>query len=662
MKKKIFSIEEIISLTSIKSPRINKDASLIAYELVSADWKEDEFVKELWIYDVKMKRHLQVISKGEGYVGGISWSPDGCYLAMLCKVRKSKKAQIYVLNAKTMEKHQISFHDGGVRKFIWSADSKGFYYLGASPSEKEKKKRDEKYGEFTYIDEDKVNNALFYLDFKKAFTLSKKRYQLPEDLIKKSNKDKKNEYYPAVFLSKDKRFYIRSMVCSKDGKKLALTTALSPSMEDYENLTLYIYDIEKLEYEELRLEDFAGDVFFSPDSTKICFTTQESWLYNNKLHTYDFSEKKIEEIKLDIDENIWITEWNDKGILFYYQDKTDMKYLIIGEDIKPLLNHEGAYYIGVHATEDGEHITYIKKDRDGFSELFFDDKKLTNRSSLLKNRKYAKKELISWKSEDGLQIEGVLSIPDDFDSNKKYPLLVIVHGGPISTSYPMILDSYLYPLENFVEEGFIVLEPNYRGSEGYGEAFRKANYRKLGVGDYMDVISGVNHLIDLGYVDEDKMGIMGWSQGGYISAFCATYSNRFKAISVGAGISNWKTYFYNTDIPKFTKEYLGDVPFNDEEIYKETSPMTYIKKAQTPTLIQHGAFDNRVPVANAYELYRALKELKLNPKLVIYENMNHGPDTPSLLRTINNQNLAWFCHHLLGKELDGYYLKSDEKK
>ena len=155
---------------------------------------------------------------------------------------------------------------------------------------------------------------------------------------------------------------------------------------------------------------------------------------------------------------------------------------------------------------------------------------------------------------------------------------------------------------------------------------------------------------------------MGWSQGGYISAFCTTFSDRFKAISVGAGISNWETYYYNTDIPKFTKEYLDDVPFKDKAIYEKTSPMTHINNAKTPTLIQHGSADARVPVANAQELYRALKELKLEPKMVIFENMGHGPSTPGIVRAINRQNLNWFCHHLLSQPLEDYYLHSDDDK
>ena len=151
--------------------------------------------------------------------------------------------------------------------------------------------------------------------------------------------------------------------------------------------------------------------------------------------------------------------------------------------------------------------------------------------------------------------------------------------------------------------------PNYRGSAGYGEAFRKLNVKNLGVGDAWDVVSGVTYLDQEGLIDTAKMGAMGWSQGGYISAFLTTNTHMFKAISVGAGISNWTTYYVNTDIHPFTRQYLKATPWENEEIYRMTSPMTHITHATTPTLIQHGENDRRVPIPNAYELFQGLQDM-----------------------------------------------------
>ena len=192
------------------------------------------------------------------------------------------------------------------------------------------------------------------------------------------------------------------------------------------------------------------------------------------------------------------------------------------------------------------------------------------------------REVFKWKSQDGAEIEGVLHKPADFQPGRRYPLLVVIHGGPTGVSRPVPYGSgTAYPIDAFLAKGALVLEPNYRGSAGYGEKFRSLNVRNLGIGDAWDVLSGIDALVQQGIADRDRVGSMGWSQGGYISAFLTTrHSDRFKAISVGAGISDWMTYYVNTDIHPFTRQYLKATPWDDPKIYADTSPMTYIKQAQ----------------------------------------------------------------------------------
>jgi dipeptidyl aminopeptidase/acylaminoacyl peptidase len=173
--------------------------------------------------------------------------------------------------------------------------------------------------------------------------------------------------------------------------------------------------------------------------------------------------------------------------------------------------------------------------------------------------------------------------------------------------------------------------------------------RNLGVGDAWDVLSGVDHLIAQRIVDRNRMGVMGWSQGGYISAFLATHERQpFKAISVGAGISDWMTYYVNTDIHPFTRQYLKATPWDDPEVYARTSPITTIKRARTPTLIQHGEFDQRVPIPNAYELYQGLQDQNVPAKFIIYKGFGHGLNKPRAARAAMEHNLDWFGRYVFG--------------
>src|SRR6266480_923473 len=218
-----------------------------------------------------------------------------------------------------------------------------------------------------------------------------------------------------------------------------------------------------------------------------------------------------------------------------------------------------------------------------------------------------------------MSMGGGLCRSPECDVRGKNVVLGGSRGGTKGTDQPVLNADRYYPIERFVAKGALALRPNYRGSAGYGEKFRSLNVRNLGIGDYADVISGVDSLIAKGVVDKDRVGAMGWSQGGYISAFITASSDRFKAVSVGAGISDWTTYYVNTDITPFTRQYLHATPWEDPEIYRKTSPITYIKQAKTPTLIQHGATDQRVPLPNAFELYQGLQDQHVPAKLIVYQ-------------------------------------------
>ena len=165
-----------------------------------------------------------------------------------------------------------------------------------------------------------------------------------------------------------------------------------------------------------------------------------------------------------------------------------------------------------------------------------------------------------------------------------------------------------------------------------------------------DVLSGMDYLISEGFVDAERMGAMGWSQGGYISAFLATHTKRFKAISVGGGVSNWVTYYVNTDATPFTLQYLKATPWDNPEIYAKTSPMTAIRQAQTPTLIQHGENDRRAPIPNAYELRQGLADMGVVVKMIVYKGFGHGITKPKSLRAALQHNLEWFNRWLWEEE------------
>jgi dipeptidyl aminopeptidase/acylaminoacyl peptidase len=311
-------------------------------------------------------------------------------------------------------------------------------------------------------------------------------------------------------------------------------------------------------------------------------------------------------------------------------------------------------------SKDFSTVAFLASDPQSFAEVFvapmatMAPKRLSDLGAQIASWPRARREVIAWKSQDGTPIEGVLHKPADFQAGRRYPLLVVIHGGPTGVSRPVPYGSTTsYPIDIWLAKGALVLEPNYRGSAGYGEKFRSLNIRNLGVGDAWDVISGIDALVAQGLVDNDRVGVMGWSQGGYISAFLTTHdSARFKAVSVGAGISDWMTYYVNTDIHPFTRRYLKATPWDDPAIYAKTSPITYVKGAKAPTLIQHGELDKRVPIPNGYELYQGLQDQGVPVKMIVYKGFGHGLTKPKANLAAMEHNLEWFDRYIFGVKTD----------
>ncbi len=384
---------------------------------------------------------------------------------------------------------------------------------------------------------------------------------------------------------------------------------------------------------------------------------------NSRLAVVPADGGKPRSITDAFDEQPNLVDWLPDGVYFGASQKTASHLFRVDPAtgrVTRISQPDALMLGGASFARDGKSFAFTAPSPSTLSEIYvsavqpFSPRKLTSMTDQVAGYRLGRREVITWKSKDGTDIEGVLIKPADFDPAKKYPLLCIIHGGPTGVDRPTMIDTRTYPADIWAARGALILKVNYRGSAGYGEKFRQLNVRNLGVGDAWDVLSGVEHLVKLGWVDPKRVGCMGWSQGGYISAFLTTSSTAFAAISVGAGISNWATYYYNTDITPFTIQYLGADPAADPEIYAKTSPMTYIKQAKTPTLIQHGELDRRVPIPNAYELRQGLEDRGVPVEMVVYKGFGHGVNKPKASRAVMLHNLGWFNHYIFGDPISDF--------
>jgi dipeptidyl aminopeptidase/acylaminoacyl peptidase len=488
-------------------------------------------------------------------------------------------------------------------------------------------------------------------------------------------------------ITHDASLNVNGFAWSPDGKRIAFAATHNPILAFGGDEDIYLTELrqDNAVRKIVALDGPDNDPIFSPNGKQIAFVTALAQPYfyyaNGHIAVVDVERVlaqpaakpgDVQDLTAQFDENPRIADWGPDGIYFEGLQKTSAHLFRVNPKTKEIarISAPDAYYLDdVSFTKDFKTLGIAAQDATHMTEVFvsgaqkFAPRQLTDVTAQVKDWNLGSAEVISWKSKDGATIEGILRKPANYDASKKYPLLVVIHGGPTGISQATLSagDTY-YPIQILMSKGALVLQPNYRGSAGYGAAFRALNVRNLGEGDMWDVMSGVDSLIARRIVDATKLGSMGWSQGGYISAFLTTHTDQFKAISAGAGISDWRTYYVNTDITPFTRQYLRATPWDDPEIYQKTSPMAAIKQAKTPTLIQVGSADKRVPPPNSFELYRGLQDQHVASRLILYTGFGHPITKPKSNRAVMQANLDWFNHYIWGEEFpkDSALLGSSE--
>jgi dipeptidyl aminopeptidase/acylaminoacyl peptidase len=642
-QSRVPTLDDLVTLKSVGGTQISPDGKWVAYTVNYGDFKQDAFITQIWLANTDTGKTFQ-LTRGDKSSTAPRWSPDGHSLAFLSN-RVEDKNQIFVIDPTGGEAQQLSKSETAINSFAWSDDGRTIAYTATEPTAQPLKDRKEYYGDYDVVHDGYNYVHIWTLDVAAAMKAP----------LAGKQRTKKTD------------FSVDSFSWSPDGSTIAFSATLTPDL--IQGATGDIYLLKLNDDSVKKVVDQPGPdngPRFSPDGKQIVFTSaMGEKLYfagNSRLAVVGVEGGKPRSITDSFDENPGLIEWKRDGIYFSGLNKTASHLFrvdpVSGKVVR-VSAPDNLMAGGFSLTQRADRLAFAIGSPTSVNEVFVSDarsftpRKLTNFNEQTKAFTLGTRELISWRSQDGAEIEGVLIKPADFDPAKKYPLLCIIHGGPTGIDRPVLLtpDARYYPSDIWAARGALILKVNYRGSAGYGEKFRKLNVRNLGVGDAWDVVSGVDFLIAKGWVDKDKVACMGWSQGGYISAFLTTSTDRFVAISVGAGISNWATYYYNTDITPFTINYLGNDPAEDPEIYSKTSPMSYIKKAKTPTLIQHGEFDRRVPIANAYELRQGLENRGVKVEMVVYKGFGHGITKPKSMRAVMQHNLSWFNHYIWGDPL-----------
>lgn len=590
------------------------------------------------------------ITDAKDGVSSFRFSPDGKWLAF--RAGKSGEEQLWRMSVAAIpgaEAEQLTKGKAGVDAWEWAPDGRRIYFT-----------RDD-----TVFTDDKTRRD-------KKFTVDIKNDVTPLASLWAVDPDSKAE----TKLASDPSYSVSGFEISGDGKWIGFAGSSSQRYE--RNITeermyadLYLLETATGSIERLTDNDEVseGGVSFSPDSRLVAFSAPDNMvrysMTENRVYLRDVGAKGQPFRKLGsaFDGSVGVDFWSEDGKTIYFTTGIKVTAQLFALDVatgavRQLTDERATVRVG--RDEDTGAILIDYSDPKTPSTVFAVSglDKVADRSAWIRlvDATPEVKEIalgetveVEWRSRDGKQVGGVLTYPVGYQKGQRYPLIVAIHGGPAGAD--MLGFNGGYGSQVYAGAGWAVLMPNYRGSTGYGNAHRVGIVGDYFTKGYEDIMTGVDHLIAQGIVDGNRMGALGWSAGGHWSNWILTHTNRFKAISSGAGTMNWISMYAQSDVQRNRQFYLGDgfLYHDNFDRYFAQSPLKYVKNAKTPTMIHVVEGDPRVPSPQSVELHMALKKLGVDTELFMYPGRSHGIPDPRNRLVKSVAEMAWMDYYVLGK-------------
>jgi dipeptidyl aminopeptidase/acylaminoacyl peptidase len=625
------TFDDVMALKAVSDPQISPDGKWIAYTVTRADLEQNASDADVWLVSTAGEEPVRLTTHKKSD-GQPRWAPNGRQLAFLSA--REEKPQIFLMSAFGGEPERLTENRGGVRQLAWSPDGKSIAFVADAEPTPEEEKRIKDKDDAIVVDTNYKFTRLWVLD---VGTRSAR-------LIPTGD-----------FVASDLQW-------SPDGRQIAYTTTPTPRADDNSLSDIWVVSVTGGTPREL-VNNPGPDQFprWSPDGTQIAFTTSErSDVRQTRLAVVSAAGGVPRIVAPAFLYQPSTPAWSPDGRTLYFSAgvRTTTQLFAVpaaGGAPRALTDVQGVIG-GWTVSRDGSMIAYAKGDVQHPNEIFAArlgpdlraPVQLTDHNKQVRALTLGASEVVRWKSTDGREMDGVLLYPVGYGPGTRYPVVAAIHGGPAGAwtqSFPGSWSNYGHVLAG---QGFAVFYPNPRGSSSYGEQFLRANIRDWGAGDYRDIQSGVDAIIARGIADSTRLAQIGWSYGGYMTAWTLTQTARFKAVVVGAGLTNMFSMYSTNDIPRTLDGYFGAEPWNDTTEYRKRSAMTFVKNARTPTLILHGQADLRVPVGQAQELYVGLKKNGVPVQLVFYPREPHGLQEPRHQLDKMKRESDWIRRWVLG--------------
>ena len=649
---KKLSIEDALALQEVGAPQWSPDGRLIAFSV--NEWNKKENRRDSHIHIIPAAGGASYkLTNGERGETAPQWSPDSTRIAFLAnRAAPSADAparnQIWVIPVAGGEAERVTEEEAGVAQFRWSPDGKQLAYVvrdtPQDKAERDKRKKDK-------FDAIVVDSGFIYSHLWTINLATKEKKRVTEGSFTVTDPQ----------WSPDGRWVAYTM--SKGGAQESSFTDIS----DERNTDLFVAPATGGAVRQLTTNpgaDYAPR--FSPDGKWLAYLASDdpaSWapktdlmlMATDAVSAAGSATTSLPPRNLTGKYNDSVNgaaKWSPDGGALYAAGAEGvygqlLKIAVAGGEPKTIFSSKGAYG-GVDLSRDGRMLAFVFNDAKSPNDIWVassagrDAKRITNFNPGIKEFALVPTEVIRWKAPDGLEIEGLLVKPLNYEPGKRYPLILQIHGGP----YGQFAFGLNTRAQIFAANGYAVLLPNPRGSTGYGNKFTTANIGDWGGKDYQDLMTGVDELIKMGLADPDRLAVMGGSYGGFMTFWTITQTNRFKAAIGHAGISDWYSFYGQSDIPGLMEYGFGGVPWTAREAYEKWSPVRYADRVKTPLMITHGEQDRRVPIAQAEQYYRALRKRGVETVFIRYPREGHGITEPNHQIDLVKRQLEWFDKHL----------------
>lgn len=647
-----WSPEFQVKLKAAGTPRVSPDGKRVVYTVSEAVMTADksEFLTQIWLAPIgdttkpngaqaSLPRSVQ-LTFGDKSSTNPKWSPDGNWIAFT-STRKDNKSNIYLLNLHGGEAEMLTDVKTGVSNFAWSPDGRSIAFRMADAKTEEEEKNDKAKNDFRWVDENIKFSRLYVIPLEK-------------------NANGKRE--PRKLTSEN--YNVDEFDWSADGSRIAFGHTKSPVANDWTTSDVSIVEVVSGKVTTLANTPAAeSSPVFSPDGKSIAVLVSDTpprWAQSGNIQIYPAGGGAPKSLALSYDAQPGIAGWSaDSKRIYFAEPKgtgTQLYVVDVAANRIQEIKTSAAVYGGMSLNRSGTTFGFVRQTSDTPSDVFvasatdFTPIQISRVNGDMKLPAVGRTEVITWKSKDGKPIEGLLTYPVGYQAGQRVPLILNIHGGPAGVFQQSFLGGRgAYPLATFSSRGYAILRPNPRGSSGYGTDFRRANIKDWGMGDYQDLMTGVDFVIQLGVADPNRLGVMGWSYGGFMTSWVVTQTKRFKAASAGAPVTNLMSFNGTADIPGFVPDYFGGQSWDIIEVYQKHSPMFNVKGVSTPTMVQHGEADVRVPISQGYEFYNALKAQGVPSRMLVLPRQPHGPNEPKMQVAAMQANLDWFEKYIGSK-------------